>query len=67
MRNTGYITCVSHGGQCLEGPHASLVAQMLKNPPVVQETQGQSLGSRRSSGGGIGYPIQYFRLETFMN
>ena len=47
MRNTGYITCVSHGGQHLEGPHAFLVAQMLKNPPVVQETQGRIPGVKK--------------------
>ena len=34
---------------------------------VVQETQVQSLGWRRSSGGGNGYPTEYFCLENFMN
>ena len=40
----------------LEAP-ASLVAQMVKNPPTMRETWVQSLG--RSPGGGHGNPLQY--------
>ena len=41
----------------LEG--ASLVAQLIKNRPAMQETLVQFLGWRRSPGEGIGYPLQY--------
>ena len=34
---------------------ASLIAQLVKNPPVMQEI----LGKGRSAGEGIGYPFQY--------
>ena len=45
---------------------ASLVAQMVKNLPVMQETQVQSLG-QISPGEGHGYPFQYFCLENSMD
>ena len=39
---------------------ASLIAQLVKNPPAMQETPVQFLGgSGRSAGEGIGYPLQY--------
>ena len=34
--------------------HASLVVQMVKNPPAMQETWVQSLGGEDSPGGGHG-------------
>ena len=40
----------------------SLIAQLVKNPPAMQETQvlpGSVPGSGRSPGEGIGYPLQY--------
>ena len=37
---------------------ASLIGQLLKNPPAMQET-GSIPGSGRSTGEGIGYPLQY--------
>ena len=40
----------------------SLVAQLVKNPPAMQETLVGFLGfpgSGRSDGEGIGYPLQY--------
>ena len=43
-------------------PHAvwaSLVVQLVKNPPAVQETPVQFPGSGRSPREGIGYPLQY--------
>ena len=43
---------------------ASLVAQLVKNPPAMQETWVQSLG--RSPGEGKGYPLQYSGLENSM-
>ena len=38
---------------------ASLVAQMVKNLPAMQETPIWIPGSGRSAGEGIGYPLQY--------
>ena len=38
---------------------ASLVAQLVKNPPAMQETPVSIPGLGRSSGEGIGYPLQY--------
>ena len=38
---------------------ASLVAQMVKNLPAMQETPTLIPGSGRSPGEGIGYPLQY--------
>ena len=38
---------------------ASMVAQLGKNPPAMQETPIQFLGQEKSPGKGIGYPIQY--------
>ena len=46
---------------------ASLVAQMVKNPPAMRETWGQSLGLRRYPGGGHGNPLQYSCLENAMD
>ena len=42
---------------------ASLVAQMVKNTPAIQETWVQSVG-RRSPGEGNGKPLQYSCLEN---
>ena len=38
---------------------ASLIAQLVKNLPAIQDTPGSTPGSGRSSGEGIGYPLQY--------
>ena len=38
---------------------ASLIVQLVKNPPVMQETLVRIPGSGRSTGEGIGYPLQY--------
>ena len=43
---------------------ASLVAQMVKNLPVMQETRVQSVGWGRSPGGKNGNPLQYSGLEN---
>ena len=42
---------------------ASLIAQLVKNPPAMQEIP----GLRRSPGAGKGYPCQYSDLENFMD
>ena len=38
---------------------ASLIAQLVKNPPAMQESQIQFLSREDSPGKGIGYPLQY--------
>ena len=38
---------------------ASLIAQLVKNPPAMLEILVRFLGSGRSAGEGIGYPLQY--------
>ena len=38
---------------------ASLIAQLVKNPPAMQKMPVQFPGSGRSVGEGIGYPLQY--------
>ena len=40
---------------------------MVKNLPIVQETQVQSLGGEDSPGGGNGNPFQYSYLENSMD
>ena len=43
---------------------SSLVAQMVKNPPAMQETWVPSLLGGRFPGGGHGNPLQYSYLEN---
>ena len=42
---------------------ASLIAQLVKNLPVMQETPGLKPGSGRSPGEGIGYPFWYSQVS----
>ena len=46
---------------------ASLIAQLVKNLPAMQETWVQSLGLDRSPEEVKGYPLQYSGLENSMN
>ena len=50
---------------------ASLVAQLVKNPPKMSETWVRSLGSipglGRSPGEGKSYPLQYSGLKNSMD
>ena len=46
---------------------ASLVAQMVKNLPAMQETLVWSLGQEDSPGEGNGTPLQYSCLENSMD
>ena len=46
---------------------ASLVAQLVKNLPAMQETWVRSLGWKGSPGEGKGYPLQYCGLENSMD
>ena len=43
---------------------ASLVAQMVKNPPALWETWVQFLGLGKSPGGGHGNPLHYSCLQN---
>ena len=43
------------------------VAQTVKNPPAIQETWVQSLRWEDPLENGIGYPLQYLRLENPMD
>ena len=58
-------------GEFSGGPvvrEASLIAQLVKNPPAMQETLAQFLpGLGRSPGEGKGYPLQYSGLENSMD
>ena len=46
---------------------ASLVAQLVKNPPAMQESWAQSLGWEDPLEKGKGYPLQYSSLESSMD
>ena len=46
---------------------ASLVAQLLKNPPAMWETWVQNLGWEDPLEKGMGYPLQYSSQENFMD
>ena len=46
---------------------ASLVAQLVKNPPAMQETLGSIPGLGKSSKEGKGCPLQYSGLENSMD
>ena len=43
---------------------ASLVAQLVKNPPAMRDTWIRSLDWEDSPGEGKGYPLQYSGLEN---
>ena len=45
---------------------ASLVAQLVKKSPAMQERPGFDPGLGRSAGEGKGYPLQYSGLENSM-
>ena len=51
-------------GYLLQYSWASLMAQLVKNPPAMQETWVQSLGWEDSPGEGKGCPLQYSSLEN---
>ena len=55
---------------CIHNPlqyWASLVAQMVKNLPAMQETWIQSLGQEDLLGKGNAYPLQHSCLENSMD
>ena len=63
--------CGIHQFKCstLNSTRAFLIAQLVKNPPVMQETPVWGLipGSGISPGEGKGYPLQYSGLENSMD
>ena len=54
-------------GYPLQYSWASLVAQLVKNPPAMRETWVPSLGWEGSPGEGNGDPIQHSGLENSMD
>ena len=54
-------------GYPLQYSWASLVAQLVKNPPAMRETWVSIPGLGRSPGEGSGYPLQYSGLENSMD
>ena len=46
---------------------ASLIAQLVKNPPAMQETPVQFLGWEDPPEEGKGYPLYYSSLENSMD
>ena len=54
-------------GYPLQYSWASLVAQLVKNLPEMQETWVRSPGLGKSPGEGKGYPLQYSGLENSMD
>ena len=54
-------------GYPLQCSWASLVAQLVKNPPTMRETWVQALGWEDSSGERKGSPLQYSGLESSMD
>ena len=71
--NVGDLASIPGLGRSSGGGHrkslqyswASLVAQLVKNPPAMWEDLIPGLG--RSPGGGKGYPLQYSGLENSMD
>ena len=54
-------------GYPLQYSWASLVAQLVKNPPAMREAWVRFLGWEDSPGGGNGCPLQYSGLENSMD
>ena len=54
-------------GYPLQCSWASLVAQLVKNPPAMRETWVRSLGWEDPPGEGNGYPLHYSGLENSMD
>ena len=54
-------------GYPLQYSWASLVAQLVKNPPAISGDLGSIPGLGRSPGEGKGYPLQYSGLENSMD
>ena len=60
--------CLERGAGTLysSGDWASLMVQIVKNPPAMHETQFDLCGSGRAPGEGNGNPFQYSCLENPM-
>ena len=60
-------TIINVGIPGLRKYKASLIAQLVKNPPAMQEIPVQFLGWEDSPGEGKGYSLQYSGLENSMD
>ena len=54
-------------GKFFTTSRASLVAQLIKNPPAMWETWVRTLGQEDPLEKGKGYPLQYTGLENSMD
>ena len=52
--------------RAVEAVGCPLIAQLVENPPALQETLVRFLGWEDSPGEGKGYPLQYSSLENSM-
>ena len=66
LSNVGQMGLDREFQRFTDSSRASLVAQMVKNLPAMQEIQVQ-FRSGRSPGEGNGNPLQYSRLENSMD
>ena len=67
MKNTAFLY---HPSRLFFWPGAggaSLIVQLVKNPPAMQETSVRFLGWEESPGEEKGYPLQYSGLENSMD
>ena len=64
MKETPVRSTGEGKGYPLQYSWASLVAQLVNNPPAMQETCVRFLGWEDSPGEGKGYPLQYSGLEN---
>ena len=67
VRFLGWEDLLEKGiGYSLQYSWASLMAQLVKNPPAMRGNLGSIPGLGRSLGEGKGYPLQYSGLEYSM-
>ena len=59
MIDTSHASKKSLDLSVIKSERASLVAQLVKNPPAMQETPVRFLGWENPIGEGISYPLQY--------
>ena len=65
MKNTAFLYHPSRF--FFLGGGASLIVQLVKNPPALQETSVRFLDWEESPGEEKGYPLQYSGLENSMD
>ena len=67
MKDSELFLCFPHLYSLTILTHATQVAQWVRNPCAMQETQVQTLDWEDSPGGGHGNPLQHFCLENAMD